>query len=229
MRALQVFANYTFSKSIDKASADGNGYTAPFDSYNLILNRGRSDWDRPHSFNSSATYILPFGRGKTFGRDMPQWVDSIVGGWELGSLMVWQSGSVYTVGSSRATTWGGTTWSNYSGDRNTGEVTRKGDGVWYLTSEDASRFSFPVSGDTGNSGRNSFRGPRYFNMDLSIVKRFKIYESHAVTFRAEGYNLLNNPNFGGLTTTLTTPATFGKLSSMVGQPRIFQMALRYDF
>jgi hypothetical protein len=229
MRALQVFANYTFSKSIDNASAEGNGYTAPFDSYNLILDRARSDWDRPHSFNSSVTYILPFGRGKTFGRDMPQWADTIIGGWELGSLLIWQSGSVFTVGSSRATTWGGTTWANYNGDRNIGEVSRKGNGVWYLTPEDAARFSFPLSGDTGTSGRNTFRGPSFFNTDLSIVKRFKIYESHAVTFRAEGYNLFNNPNFGGLSTALTNPATFGKLSSMVGQPRIFQMALRYDF
>lgn len=229
MSSLQVFANYTWSKSIDNASAEGNGYTAPFDSYNLLLNRGRSDWDRPHSFNSSVTYIIPFGKGKKFGGDMPQWLDSAIGGWELGGLMIWQSGAVYTVGSSRATTWGGTTWANYSGSRNIGEVVRKGDGVWFLTSEEAGRFSFPAAGETGTSGRNTFRGARFFNTDLSIVKRFKVYEKHAVTFRAEGYNLFNNVNFGGLNVALTNPATFGKLSSQVGNPRIFQLALRYDF
>ncbi len=229
MSSLQVFANYTWSKSLDNASAEGNGYTAPFDSYNLLLNRGRSDWDRPHSFNSSVTYILPFGKGRKFGGDMPQWLDSAIGGWELGGLMIWQSGSVFTVGSSRATTWGGTTWANYTGSRNIGGVERQGNGVWYLTSEEAGRFTFPAAGETGTSGRNTFRGPRYFNTDLSIVKRFRIYEDHRVTFRAEGYNLFNNPNFSNPSVALTSPASFGKVGAMVGGPRIFQLALRYDF
>lgn len=230
MRSLQVYANYTLSKSIDNGSAEGNGFTAPIDSYNLALNRGRSDWDRPHSFNASVTYTLPFGKGKRFGGNMPQWVDSLAGGWDLGGLVIWQSGSVFTVGSTRATTNGNVnTWANYSGSRTIGEIVRKGDGVWFLNAEDAGRFSFPAAGEVGNSGRNSFRGPRYFGTDLSLVKRFKIYESHAVTFRAEGYNVFNNPNFAAPATSLTNLATFGKVSSIVGNPRIFQLALRYDF
>jgi hypothetical protein len=229
LSSLQVFANYTWSKSIDNASAEGNGYTAPFDSYNLLLNRGRSDWDRPHSFNGSVTYTIPFGKGKRFGGDMPQWLDSAIGGWELGSLLIWQSGSVFTVGSSRATTWGGTTWANYTGDRNIGKIERKGNGVWYLTSDEAARFTFPNAGETGTAGRNTFRNPRFFSTDINIMKRFKIYETHRVEFRVEAYNLFNNANFGGLSVALTNPATFGRLSSTVGNPRIFQMALRYDF
>jgi hypothetical protein len=50
-----------------------------------------------------------------------------------------------------------------------------------------------------------------------------------VTFRAEGYNLFNHANFGGLSVAPANPAKFGKLSSTVGNPRIFQLALRYDF
>ena len=40
MGALKVFSNYTWAKSIDNGSVEGNGYTAPFDSYNLALNAG---------------------------------------------------------------------------------------------------------------------------------------------------------------------------------------------
>ncbi|HEY3441443.1 MAG TPA: TonB-dependent receptor [Paludibaculum sp.] len=229
MRSLQVYGNYTFSKSIDNGSVEGNGFTSPIDNFNLALNRGRSDFDRPHSFNASATYTIPFGKGKKFGGEMPQWLDTIAGGWDIGGLMIWQSGAVFTVGSTRATTTGVTTWANYSGDRNIGSIVRKGDGVWFYTAEEAGRFSFPVAGDVGNSGRNSFRGPRYFGTDLSLVKRFKIYETHAVTFRAEGYNVFNNANFAAPATSLTNTATFGKVSSIVGAPRVYQMALRYDF
>jgi len=64
---------------------------------------------------------------------------------------------------------------------------------------------------------------------MSLVKRFKIYEGHAVTFRAEGYNVLNNVNFANPSVSLTTPASFGRISGTTGNPRIYQMALRYDF
>lgn len=229
MASLQVFANYTWSKSIDNASVEGNGAATPVDSLNFRLGRGRSDWDRPHTFNASVIYVLPFGRGKTFGGDMPQWLDSAIGGWELGGLVQWQSGSVFTVSSGRVTTHGGiTTWANYNGDRNIGKVERKGDGVWFYSPDIFSRFSFPLAGELGTSGRNSFRGPRFFNSDVSIVKRFRIYEEHRITFRAEGYNIFNNTNFGNPTVGITTPATFGRIGSSVN-PRIFQMALRYDF
>ena len=124
---------------------------------------------------------------------------------------------------------GATTWINYSGDRNIGKIERKGNGVWYLTSDEAARFTFPAAGETGTSGRNTFRNPRFFSTDLNVMKRFKIYETHRVEFRVEAYNLFNNANFGGLSVALTNPATFGRLSSTVGNPRIFQMALRYDF
>jgi hypothetical protein len=161
---------------------------------------------------------------------MPQWADSLIGGWEIGSLLIWQSGSPFTITSSRSTTWGGTTWADYSGDRNIGSVERKGDGVWYFPKDETfAKFAFPAAGETGTTGRNSFRGPRYFGLDMSIVKRFKLYERHTITFRAEGYNMLNNANFANPTVTLTTPATFGKVGTMVGNPRIFQLALRYDF
>jgi hypothetical protein len=226
--AVKVNANYTFSKSTDNGSADGFG-TVPIDSYNLRLSKGPSDADRPHSFNMGLIYILPVGRDKRILRGMPRWTDSLVGGWETGLLAIWQSGAPLTVSSSRATTVGTTTWANYTGDRNIGQIARKADGVWYFTPEEAARFTFPAAGEIGSSGRNSFRNPRFFGTDLSLVKRFKLFETHVVTFRVEVYNLLNNANFGSPGTSLLAPATFGKISSTVGNPRIFQMAMRYDF
>lgn len=154
---------------------------------------------------------------------------SKIGGWEAGALAIWHSGAAFTVGSARATTVGTTTWANYTGDRKIGKIERKGNGVWFHTPEEAARFTFPLAGEVGSSGRNAFRNPRWFGSDVSLVKRFRLLESHTVTFRAEGYNLFNNANFGGLTTNITQPATFGRFSSTVGGARVFQLALRYDF
>ena len=100
---------------------------------------------------------------------------------------------------------------------------------FYAPNTFVTNFPFPIAGDFGNTGRNTFRGPRYFDTDVSLVKRFRIVENHAITFRVEGYNIFNNVNFANPTVTLSTPQTFGKLTALVGNPRIFQMAMRYDF
>lgn len=228
--ALRLNTNYTFSKSMDNISVDGNGFTSPIDNYNLGLNRALSDADRPHSFNYSVIYSLPFGRGHRFGSSWSRWLDTLAGGWEIGTIGIWQSGPVFTVSSGRQTgPYTINSWANYSGDRGIGDVTRKGDGVYYLSPDEISRFSFPAAGEIGTSGRNAFRGPRYFGVDMSLVKTFRITEGHAIMLRAEAYNLFNNPNFGNPGTALTTPTTFGKISSIVGSPRIMQLALRYEF
>ena len=235
--ALKFNANYTFSKSIDNISVDGNGYTAPMDSFNLTLNRARGDYDRPHSFNSSFIYTLPIGKGHRFAGDVPRWLDSVIGGWDVGLLTVWQSGGVMSVSSGRVTgpVPGVNTYANYTGDRNIGGIIRAGNGVFYFTPAQMTGFSYPSAGDTGSSGRNAFRGPRFFNTDASLVKKFKITESHSVSFRAEAYNLFNNANFSlpGVTftnySTDPTRNTFGKIGTTINAARVMQMALRYDF
>ncbi len=239
--SLQFAANYTWSKSMDNTSAEGNGFTTAIDSYNLGLNRARADFDRPHSLNISAFYTIPFGKGQRFGGSMPRVLDTAVGGWKIGLLQIAQSGNPFSVGSQRATTavpGVGTTYANYTGtDRSIGAVTRKSDGVYFFTPEQTGQFGFPNAFEIGNSGRNVFRNPAFFESDASLVKDFRITESHRVSFRAEAYNLFNHPNFGLVAANLNinTPSTFGKFNQTIGtqtssgSARTLQLALRYDF
>ncbi|MFL6437498.1 MAG: carboxypeptidase regulatory-like domain-containing protein [Terriglobales bacterium] len=244
---LKTSANYTYSKGIDNISIEGNGFAAannPVDNFNLALNRARGDFDHRHSFNSSVILTLPFGKGQRFGSTMPKWLDTLAGGWEVGTLFVLQDGAPFTVYSSRAT--GGLTtanttsgtWANFAGtDKNIGSPHYNPDGsITFFTPDQVALFSFPTAGSVGNSGRNAFRGPRFFNVDSSLVKRFKVTEKQAFTFRAEAYNMLNNPNFPITTTNLNlnNPTTLGKIQSTVGgaqgtSSRVLQLALRYDF
>jgi hypothetical protein len=227
--ALKYTFNYTFSKLIDNGSVDGNGFTNVPDNNNLKLNRARGDYDRPHSLNYQVMYTFPIGKGKHFGSSMPRWADSLIGGWDIGALGVWQSGGVFSVTSGRATGPGTfTTYADYSGSRTVGSVDRRGNGVFFLDPASISQYTFPVAGAIGTSGRNSFRGPRYFNIDLSLVKRFKITENHSVLLRAEAYNLLNNVNFANPAASIATPTSFGKIST-ARTARIMQLALRYEF
>jgi len=47
-------------------------------------------------------------------------------------------------------------------------------------------------------GRNTFRGPSYWNVDASISKSFKFKERADVTFRLEAFNALNHANYRSL-------------------------------
>ena len=245
--ALKFAINYTWSKTLDNVSADGSGNTGPLDSYNLTLMRSLSDADRPHTFNWSASYTLPIGRGKRLGGGMPDWLDRIVAGWEIGSLGIITSGQPLSISSGVLTGPNTTDFGplasnlgslvNYSGtDRSIGSVQRFGGGVRFFTPEQLALFSVPSPGSTGNSGRNTFRGPGFFNTDLSVVKRFRVMgERTFVTFRGEAYNLLNWVNFNPPSVNLQTPQTFGQISSTPtgasnqSGARILQFALRLDF
>jgi hypothetical protein len=227
--------NYTFSKAIDNVSVDGNGFTAPVDNYNLVNNRARADFDRTHVLNLAGSYTLPLGRGRRFLTDANPVLDRIVGGWEVGGLSIIQSGTVFSVTSGRRTL-GSTlnTYANYSGQRTLGDVVKLGNGIQYFTPEEVARFTFPGAGQIGTSGRNAFRGPGFFNVDLSLVKRIAIVENVRLTFRAEFYNALNHANFQNPGTSIVTPATFGRISSVFNTSsttgaRVGQMALRLDF
>ena len=231
--ALTVQANYTWSKSMDNSSQEGNGITPTLDDYNLNLNKARSDYDHPHVFNMNALYALPIGRGHRFGNDLPRWANTLLGGWDLGGIWIWESGAPMTASSGRytgVTYYGASSWDDFSGSsRNIGSVQRMGNGVWFLTPGTINQFAFPGILDFGNAGRNTFRGPRFWNIDMSLVKSFAITERKRITFRAEGYNLFNNVDFANPSVALSSPASFGKISGVVNNPRLLQGALRFDF
>ena len=227
--------NYTFSKSIDNSSVDGNGFTAPVDNYNFVNNRGRSDTDRPHAINFSANYTLPFGKGQRFLSSTNGLIDRVIGGWSIGGLMLAQSGTVFSVTSGRRTL-GSTlnTYANYSGDRTIGNVVKDGRGVQFFTPEQVAAFTFPGAGEIGNSGRNAFRGPRFINIDASLVKPVAITERFSMQIRGEAYNLANHANFTTIGSNLLTPTTLGRSSAVSNTSsgtgaRVLQVALRFQF
>jgi hypothetical protein len=69
----------------------------------------------------------------------------------------------------------------------------------------------------GNVPRNSFRGPRYFDTDLSIKKNFRISKGENglnFTIGANAYNILNHRNFGN-PDNFRLSGTFGTLQNTV--------------
>jgi hypothetical protein len=238
---LRAAANYTWSKTIDVASTNGLFAERPLDASNVRLNRARADFDRPHVLSGLLTYTVPIGRSELPGSVCARLFNSVLTGWGVGMLAIWESGAPFSVLSGRrAFAADFESYADYTGDRNIGRVQRRDGGIFWFSAEEMARFSAPEAGEIGSSGRNAFRGPRWLNVDVSLAKKFRISERQAIVFRTEAYNLLNRPNFANPAANLTNPATFGKISATArtngvpiggdsGGPRIVQIALRYEF
>jgi len=85
-----------------------------------------------------------------------------------------------------------------------------------------------MAGQTGS--RNTLRGSGIFNIDSGLSKTFIMpwSERQQLTFRWESYNVTNSVRFDpdSAAISMTTPSSFGKLSSQFGSPRQMQFALR---
>ncbi|MEP6945694.1 MAG: carboxypeptidase regulatory-like domain-containing protein [Acidobacteriota bacterium] len=86
---LTMNAQYTFGKSQGLSSGSNEARTsAQLD--NFEGDRGRNNFDVRHTFNVSALYELPIGRGHRF--DLGRTGNRLLGGWELGGIVNARSG-----------------------------------------------------------------------------------------------------------------------------------------
>jgi Carboxypeptidase regulatory-like domain len=213
---------YAYSKSMDVGS-NQPGFTD-----NLDLNRqyGPSDFDRTHMVTASHLYELPFGKGKRF-LNQGGIAGRVIGGWQLNGILRFATGTPFTATADA-------TSCNCPGNNNFADaltsVTYLG-GIgpgqpWFSTSS----FAAPGPNRFGSAGRNTVRGPRLTNYDLSIFRIFPFTERVKLEFRAEFYNLLNNPHFGNPSGN-SSSAVFGIISSTLSGygNRQTQMALRLKF
>ncbi len=220
---------YTWSKSLDTISSDGDTYVNPSDSFQPEADKAPSDFHRTHVWNATWDYALPYGRTRNPDSEAPKWIDWVFGGWNLGSLMVWESGQRFSVFSGRQTLFSGVpSVANLQGSRRIGTIYKFAGNIYWFNPDQTELFTHPAAGQSGSSGRNSFVGPRYFNMDAVLHKNFHVGEKRYVQLRAEAYNVFNNTRFG-LPNTNIDNATFGIIRTTQGSPRSLQLALRFQF
>lgn len=90
---------------------------------------------------------------------------------------------------------------------------------------DASCFAARPIYTSGNAGWNMITAPRLDIWDMAVHKDFPITERPGITFRAEFFNLLNEPNFEYPKNSIGTPSA-GAITSLVTNARQIQFALR---
>jgi hypothetical protein len=248
---LQFDLNYTWSHSIDNVSEIAN-YLAVNTGYGWICDvlrprecRGNSDFDATNYFNGNFIYDLPVGRGKAIGANAPFWVNEAIGGWEIGGIPTWHTGYPWTPFSNAFVAGFATdapaTLIGSKAQLQTHINGGKGQPLSIFSNQTTALADF--TGPTGFAigGRNSLRGPGFFNLDLGLGKTFPIYEDKVnLKFRVDAFNALNHPNFNapgssGSDITQSEGIPFGTISSTDIPPssdqaaRVLQGALRLEF
>ena len=227
--------NYTLSKCTDYNSGSRDAATEqamnPYDPSN---NKGPCVSDIRHNFNASGSYEIPHASA---------------GGGPL------QVGAVFSALSGRPFTPGVGTF-DLSG-QNTGQL--RADCLatpifnWDLNylypdpnttrsvvTNISDAFGTPAAGKLGTCGRDSYRLPTFAQLDMNIIKEFKLGNSSRLQARWEIFNVTNHVNLGGFLSTSIRSASFGKIGSTPdvdrgnpvmgsGGPRAMQWALKVLF
>jgi len=243
-----VQASYTWSKSLDTTSEvlGGTGSTGAVTSgfsqnpYDIHPEKGPSAFDATHSFSLSLAQDLHI-ESANFLSAVPK---KFTYGWELLSISSMGSGAPFTI---------------FSGIQQTGAGSNGVDrpnqiAVPHLSTARANRqdyfgeggdnggdfFSIPIhvpggsgpnQGVFGTVGRNTFRGPAFYDYDFALIKdtpfgrRKSGAERVDLQFRSEFFNLFNIVNMG-LPANILTGSGFGEISKTAGNSRQIQFSLK---
>jgi hypothetical protein len=191
--------------------------------------KGAASFDVKHRAVASLIYRLPFGKGRTFGRDMNTAADALLGGWSVTSIATFTTGVPFDVTGPNTTGFNNITHrANRLCDGRDGSLqdNLRTNGLrWF----DTTCFAAAPTGYYGNAGRNILYGPGINNWDIGIEKYFPIpvREGTRLQFRGEMFNAFNHAQFNLPGSTVNTP-NFGLVNS-ARAPRLVQLALRLLF
>ncbi len=226
---------YTLGKAIDRSSTATP--TQRPDAYGPdSQDEGPSDFDIRQKLAMSLNYRIP---GPSSGT-----AKAILGDWQIAGVLIAQTGTPYTVVCSgrgfvpvrnAAGAIVGNSGCDYNadgtnfdrpnvpafGDSKTGSNQDFINGIFQ-----ASDFPVPGLGQNGTLGRNTFYGPRYFDVDVVLVKGFKVSRAN-LQLRLESFNLFNTVNLQQPINDLASPLFGRSTAALPG--RIIQVSGRVQF
>jgi hypothetical protein len=236
---LEYQVAYTYSKCMTNSSGyygSWGGGAAPTSPYFQNLYDMKAEWgpcyyDVTHVLTSYATYDIPFGHDRKFGKDMNPVVNAILGDWQVNGILSLHGGFPMTISA------GDASGTNSRGSRANclapaqiyGEQNSPLGGYQWFNPAD---FGPENPGTFGTCGVATVRGPGLHTLDASLAKFFNVTERFKLEFRAEAVNLtntpiLNVPNTGlGSTLGLLQGAMGG---SGIGFDRQIQFALKIHY
>src|SRR5262245_15476400 len=238
-------AQYTYGTSRGNTAGSNEALTSGNNARRITdfdYDDGYNNFDVRHTFNFSAIYALPFGKG------LSGLSKTLLGGWELGTIVNSRSGLPIPVQITRPdVVYLDPSTGIYYGGPSVGRVAvinKLGGGASrnisrpdlvagvnpFLGSDrqvlNPAAFAIPQPGKFGNLERNLLHGPSFFQQDLIVAKKFPITEGINIEFRSEFFNIFNVTNFANPPAQLpntfindpTNPANNNRVTLQPGQP-----------
>jgi hypothetical protein len=231
---------YTYSRSINDYGDNSDGESSLLVAYlpDYYRNKGVAGFDRTHNFEAFGNYELPFGKGQTF---LPGGVAGyLLGGWGLTGSLSRTSGTPFTVSGSASSL-------NAPGNSQFADQLVQHVQIFgghsstqpYFNPADFADPSVAIaatggSARFGTAGRNSVRGPGFFNLSTSLSRTFPITERFNAVFRAEAFNLTNTPSFANPAANVSSESGsslngFSIISSTANNNRELRLSARFNF
>jgi hypothetical protein len=223
--------NYTWSHNLDEVSNGGFVYFSSADSLlgqinptNLAANNyGNSDYDIRH--NASADFVVT--PKPSFGN---KFLAKALGDWTWSGKLFWRSGLPFTVtdGNWALGNGGGTILAypllggpnpgqSSCGAANAGQSGTQPGCLNPNAFLDSASDTFTGYPGWSPMRRNQYRGPSYFNMDMSLFKNIVLREGITFSVGAQAFNVFNHPNFANPDSVFGS-STFGQITTMAGAP-----------
>jgi hypothetical protein len=99
---LTFLSSCTWAHNIDQAGQISDLFaTAVANPNDRRAERASAYLDRKHSFTTSFTWELPFGKDRAFGSQWGRALEAIAGGWQVGGIVSLRSGFPVAAGLSR--------------------------------------------------------------------------------------------------------------------------------
>jgi hypothetical protein len=225
-RGLSFTARYTFSKSLDDASTiGGSNQTVIQNNADPRGDYGFSTFNMTHQFQGQFSYQLPFGDRKRFATK--GWAKDVFGEWRVNASSTVSSGTPFTVrvfSKNQACQNVPGTNSERADQSVNPSLSNPTVLEWFNTAA----FSIPTS-CFGDAPRNSVIGPGTFTINSGLSKTIPFGRDglRRLDFTWNASNLLNHPNYTGLSTVLGSK-TFGEITS-VGGMRTMTFTTRLNF
>ena len=225
-------------KSLDDTSGirnQGNDQLFPQNNRCLKCDYGRSAFDVHNRIVSSVLYELPIGPGKLLPVSN-KFLDTAIGGWQIGGIFTHQTGAVGTVLLGRDNAGISAAGGNFDRPNTTGTSPYPRGSARTLSAwVNPAAYVSAAQGSFGNEQRSSFTGPGLTNLDASLHKQFKMpySEKHNLSLRFEAFNALNHPNWSNPNLNFSS-STFGRITTTSGAApnggmRQLQLAAKYQF
>jgi hypothetical protein len=168
------------------------------DPFNLRRNYGPADWDVRHYVSANFVWDLPIRRAL-----MGHGWKPIVDGWEVSGTVFFRTGLPFTVidggttaGFAGGDSYGGTLFANFTGSSVGQAYTSCGVKGIPSVCLDSTLFASPKT-DFSPMGRNAFYGPKFFDSDVTVMKKTKFpgWEHGELGIGLQMFNIFNHPNF----------------------------------